>query len=67
MVHGCFEPAVVPDVRDGGDDAPVAVFDELGRLGQILRGGHAVADSRDIGADVHGDDVGALLGQPDRV
>ena len=51
----------------GGDDAPAGLLDEGGRLLEVLRRGHRVADGVDVLAQVHRDDVGAFFGQPDRV
>ena len=50
-----------------GEDPSVECLDRRDRLGQVGLGGQAVADARDVLADVDRDDVGALLGQPDRV
>ena len=50
-----------------GDDALTGLLDQLGGLVEILRLGHRVADCLDVVADVDRDDVGALLGQPNRV
>ena len=40
---------------------------KLGGLLEIFRGGQRVADGLDVFAEVDGDDVGALFGQPNRV
>ncbi len=50
-----------------GDDAAAGLLDELGGLLEVLGRRHRVADGRDVLAQVDRDDVGALLGQPDRV
>ena len=67
VVDGRLEGAVVTDVGLGGDDAPVQRLDLLHRLGQIVGGGHRIRHRSYLAAQVDGDDVRALLGQPDRV
>jgi hypothetical protein len=67
LVEGGLERAVVAHVGLGGDDPPVQRFHLLDRLGQVVGGGHRDGDRLDLLADVDGDDVGALLGEPDRV
>jgi hypothetical protein len=42
-------------------------LDLLDRLGQVLRRGHRVRYRVHLAGQVDGDDVGALLGQPDGV
>ena len=49
------------------DDALPRLLDELRGLLEVLRRRHRVADRREVLTPVDGDDVGALLGQPDRV
>jgi hypothetical protein len=55
----------VTDIGLRGEDSVVERLDLLGRLGEIVRGGHGVRHGADLLADVDGDDVGALLGEPD--
>src|ERR1700733_13568138 len=55
------------EVGAGGEDPPVQGLDLLDRLGEVLWGGHRVSDGGDLLANVDRDDVGALLGEPDRV
>ena len=62
-----LELAEVAHVGLAGHDAAVEVLDELGRLGQIVRRRHRVRDRLDGLAQVDGDDLGALLRQPQRV
>jgi hypothetical protein len=61
------EAVVVPDVDLAGDDPPVELLDLGGGLGEVLLGAERVVGRRDRLADVEGDDVRALLRQPDRV
>ena len=49
------------------DDALAGLLDELRGLLEVLRCRHRVADRREVLTPVDGDDVGALLGQPNRV
>jgi hypothetical protein len=57
----------IRDVGLPGDDPAVEGLDLLDRLGQVGRGRHRVWHAGDLRAQVHGDDVGPLLRQPDRV
>ncbi len=65
--HDVLEPLEVPDVALLGDDAAAGLLDEVDRLVEILRGRHRVGDAVDLIAQVERDDVGAFLGEPDRV
>jgi hypothetical protein len=67
VVERRLQPAVVPHVGLAGDDAAVERLDLLDRLGQVVRCRHREGDGVDLRDDVDGDDVGALLGQPDGV
>ena len=49
------------------DNALSGLFDELRGLLEILRRGHRVADRREVLTAVDRDDVGAFLGEPDRM
>ena len=63
-----FSAGRVPYVGLGGDDPAVQRLDVLDRLGQVLLGAPSgIRRCRSLRADVDRDDVGALLGQPDRV
>ena len=70
-----FDPAVdrvlqcveVADVDLGGHDPAVERFDEVCGLGEILGRGARFRCALDMPTDIDRDDVGALLGQPDRV
>jgi hypothetical protein len=66
-VDRLLERAQVAHVGLAGDDPPVKRLDRLDRLGQVGFGAHAIAHGVVVGEDVDRDDVGALLGQPDRV
>lgn len=57
----------IPDVRLAGDDPPAELLHLPHRLVQVRLGGQRVAVGRDVRAQVHGDDVGALRGEPDRM
>ena len=50
-----------------GEDAAARLLDEFGGLLEVLRRRHRVTDRRDVLAEVDRDDVGAFLGEPDRV
>ena len=56
-----------PSCRPEGDDPASELLDELDGLGEVVLRGALVAHRRERLADVDGDDVGALLGQPDRL
>ena len=63
-----LQPGLVPHVGLAGHDAPVQRLDLLDRLGQVVRAWPSgTATAADLAADVHRDDVGAFLGQPDGV
>jgi hypothetical protein len=47
------------------EDAPVERLDLPDGLGQVIGGGHRIGHAVDLPADVHRDDVRALLGQAD--
>jgi hypothetical protein len=49
------------------DHPAVQRLDQAGGLLQVVRAGQVVGQTVDVVADVDGDDVRALLGQPDRV
>ncbi len=49
------------------DDAAVEVLDHVRGLGEILRGGRRCGRVFESAADVDRDDVGALLGKPNRM
>ena len=57
----------VADVGLLGDDAPPGLLDQLDGLGEVLLGRHRVGDAVELLAEVDGDDVGALFGEPNRV
>ena len=57
----------VPDVDLASDDPSVQLLHQLRGDVQILTRRPGVAGRVEVGADVDGDDVGALLGQPDRM
>jgi hypothetical protein len=67
VVQRRLQRAVVPHVGLGGHDPPVQRLDLLDRLGQVRRGRHRVRHAGDLGTQVHRDDVGAFLGEPDRM
>jgi len=67
VIDGGLQRRDIAHVRLAGDDPAVQRLDRLDRLGQVSLGGQGVADRRVVVADVHRDDVRALLGQPDRV
>ncbi len=57
--------AAVADIGLVRHDPAVAVLDEPHRLPQVLRCRHGIRHRVDLRADVQGDDVGALFGEPD--
>ena len=57
----------VPHVGRCGHDPPVQGLHRLDRLGQLGLGRQRVAHRVVVPADVDRDDLGALLGEPDRV
>ena len=61
------EPFAVADVRVLGHDAPARLLDQPHRFLEVLRGGHRVGDTVELRAQVDGDDVGTLFGEPDGV
>ena len=65
--NACLQRGQVADVGLRGDDPAVQGLDLLGRLREVGGGRHGVGDAVDLLADVDGDDVGAFLGEPDRV
>jgi hypothetical protein len=67
VVHGGLQRGEIAHVRLRSDDPAVQRLDRLDRLGQVGFGGQRVGHDVDLAADVHRDDVRALLGQPDRV
>ena len=62
-----LQGAGVTHVDLGCDDPLARLLDELRGLFEVLRRGHRVADRREVLTSVDRDDVGALLGEPDRV
>ena len=50
-----------------GESAAPRLLDECRGLLEVLRRRHRVTDRRDVLTEVDSDDVGAFLGQPDRV
>ncbi len=62
-----LQPAEVAHIRLLGDDAPAGFLDEVDGLVEVLAGRHRVRDAVDLSAQIDGDHVGALLGEPDRV
>ncbi len=62
-----LQRVAVADVGLAGDDPPVQRLDLLDGLGQVSGVDIGYAHRVDLLADVDGDDVGALLGQPDGV
>ena len=59
---------VIADVDLGGDDPAAEVLDQVHGLGEVVGiGRRDLAVRGDGAADVDRDDVGAFLGQPDRV
>src|SRR3984957_13340117 len=68
LVQRVLQRAGVPHVRLVRDDPPVERLDLLDGFGEVLLGGARVGGHRlDRPGDVDRDDVGPLLGQPDRV
>jgi hypothetical protein len=64
---GVLQLPVLAHVGPDRDDAPPEVAHELLGLGQVGVARHGVGDGRQVGAEVDGDDVGALFRQPDGV
>jgi hypothetical protein len=67
VVNRRLQRVVVAHVGLRGDDAPVQRLDLLDGLRQVLGRRHRERDALELLADVHGDDVRALLRQPHRV
>ena len=68
VVHGGLQRVVVADVDLGGDDPPVLALDQSAVSARSSGVDAAIRSTVSIClADVDRDDVGALLGQPDRV
>jgi hypothetical protein len=63
LLHRGVHRVDVAHVGPDGQAAPILLLDQRDGLGQVVRGGHRVADRRDLIGDVQGDDVRALLGQ----
>ena len=67
-VNRGLDRVVIPYVDLGRDDAPVQLLDQIRSLREVIGGGR-----RDLGvaadrpADIDGDDVRALFGEPNRV
>ncbi len=66
-VERLLELAGLADIGLRGDDAAARLLDEARGLFEILRCGQRIADGVEVLAQVDGDDVGALFGEPDRV
>ena len=64
VVDSLLDGAEIANVGLGGDNPPVQRLDLLDGLFQIARRRHPVGHRVDLLAQVDGDDVGALLGQP---
>ena len=58
---------VIANVGLGRDDPAIEPFHQRDGLVQVVPGGHRRRHRGDLTADVHGDDVGAFLGQSDRM
>ena len=67
LVEDLLQLGGVAHVHLGGDHALPRLLDELRGLFEIFGRGHRIADRCEILATVDRDDVGALLGQPNRV
>ncbi len=67
VVQSRLQRGIIADVGLGRHDPPVQRLDLLDRLGQVLRRRHRVRYRLHLAAQVDRDDVGTLLGQPDRV
>src|SRR5271163_245276 len=66
-VHRGLARVVITNVDLGGHDATVEALDQIRCLGKVFRCRMRIGQIVDGPADVDGDDVGALLGQPDGV
>ena len=62
-----LEPFEVANVGLLGHDAAASLLDEVDRLVEILTGGHRIGDAVDLCTQVERDDVGAFLGETNRV
>jgi hypothetical protein len=62
-----LQSGAIADITLPGEDPAVQGLDLFDGLGQVFRGRHRVRDGGDLGTEVHGNDVGAFLGQADRV
>jgi len=67
LFDGGLQGAAVADVDLLRHDPPALRLDQAGGLGEVLGSGERIADRGDVGADVDGDDVGAVGRQADRV
>ena len=65
--HGLVQLGLRPDIGLSGHDAPAEFLDQRHRLLEIVFGGEGVFHAVDLFHEVDGDDVGAFLGQPDRM
>jgi len=63
----CVQRHEISHVGFSGDDSPADCLDEARRLDKVLLPRQVVGDAVDIGRDIDGDDVSALLGEADRV
>src|SRR5262245_13544628 len=67
-VDGGFKRVVIADVDLGGHDPAVETLDQIRGLGEVIRSGCGdIVIAADALTHVNGDDVSALLRQPDRV
>lgn len=64
---GSVELLLATDVSVAGHDPPAELLDLGDRLVEVLPGAQRVGHRVQVGAQVDRDDVGALLGQADRV
>jgi hypothetical protein len=67
VVECLLQCAVVADVGLAGDDPAVQRLDFLDGLGEVVWCRHREGHRGDLCCQVDGDDVRALLGEPDRV
>ena len=67
LVEGLLQAGQVAHVRRQRHDLAALRLDELCRLVELGPCGVGVVDRRSVGADVDGQDVGTIPGQPDGV
>src|ERR1700742_820733 len=65
--HNGFQSLEIPNVALLGNDAAARLLDEVDGLVEVFAGRHRVGDAVDLTAEIEGDDVGALLGEPNRM